>query len=332
MSNHFSERLRLDYLLEPFVNIDDGQDVITGLSHKPQSLPPRYFYDDRGSLLFEEICNLPEYYPTRTEAAILTQYASEIAKLTGDCELVELGSGSSTKTRLLLDAYANLGLPLRYLPIDVSPSILENSAKQLLTDYSSLEIHGIIATYADALTHLGVSPVKSRMILFLGSTLGNLTPLECDRFFKQVTTALLPGDYFLLGIDLQKPVAILEAAYNDSQQITAAFNLNMLSHLNWQFDGNFDLNCFRHRAIYNQEQAQIEMYLDCVRSHNVQLNKLNLSLEFQENTSILTEISRKFDLEQMQQYLHTQGLQSIKTWTDPQSWFAVVLTQLKVKI
>lgn len=324
-----STRLHIDYLLHNSIdhNIDDGSDVIRGLTQPHKSLPPRYFYDDKGSQLFEEICDLPEYYPTRTEAAILQQYGVEIAKSTGICEIVELGSGSSTKTRLLLNAYQALGYPLRYLPIDVSASILKDSAKQLLIDYPTLQIHGLVSTYELALQQLTPSPLSNRMICFLGSTLGNFSQDECEVFFSQITSALEEGDYFLLGIDLQKPIDVLEAAYNDRQGVTAEFNLNMLQHLNWRFGGNFDLSLFEHQAFYNQSEAQIEMHLICKRSHLVYLKTLDLTLTFTEGERILTEISRKFNLRQMQQYLTQKGLKPLEKWTDLKHWFGLILCQ-----
>lgn len=329
--HQINERLQIQYLLSyvtPNYH-DDGSDVIQGLTQTPKSISARYFYDDRGSELFEQICELPEYYPTRTETAILQASASEIAKITGACEIVELGSGSSTKTRILLDAYNQLGYSLRYLPIDVSAGILESSAKQLLFDYPALQVHALASTYELALSKLIPPQLPSRMICFLGSTLGNLTPQECDLFFSQVVCALHPGEYFLLGIDLQKPQHLLEAAYNDSQGVTAAFNLNMLRHLNWRFDGNFELNQFAHWAFYNETQHQIEMHLRSLRSQSVNLRALNLTVELAQGETILTEISRKFNLNTIEQQLSDHTLKPIQCWTDTQQWFGLLLCQLQ---
>jgi L-histidine Nalpha-methyltransferase len=306
---------------------NEGEDVIQGLIQSPKTLPPKYFYDDYGSELFEQICELPEYYPTRTEAWILQQYADEIAQITGGCELVELGSGSSTKTLFLLDAYQKITNYCRYVPIDVSHGILKSSVLKLQQKYPTLFVEGLIGTYEQALTKLETTLASSRMIFFLGSSLGNFNPQECDNFLSQITKALQAGDYFLLGIDLQKPKEILEPAYNDSQGITAAFNLNMLSHLNWRFQGNFDLNLFTHQAIYNQSDAQIEMYLHCQKTHEVSLKALDLQVSFADRESILTEISRKFNLVNMQKQLETHGLNTLKTWTDPKQWFGLILCQ-----
>ena len=307
----------------------DGKDVIKGLTEKLKSLPPKYFYDDPGSQLFEKICELPEYYPTRTEAWILQEYADEIAAITNCCELIELGSGSSTKTQALLTAYQKIANSCRYLPIDVSGGILKTSVLQLQEKYPDIAIHGLLGTYEQALVHLESNYLQSRMLFFLGSSLGNFNQEECDIFLNQVSRTLQPGDYFLLGIDLQKPLDILEAAYNDSQEVTAAFNLNMLSHLNWRFQGNFDISLFKHQAIYNQVDNQIEMYLHCQKSHAVSLEALDLKVDFEEGESILTEISRKFDLATMEKQLQGKGLKTVKTWTDEKGWFGLILCKLK---
>ncbi len=324
------QRLEIQRLLEPTLVISPsvGSDVVKGLTQIPKSLPPRYFYDDRGSELFEQICELPEYYVTRTETSILQNCAGDIAGITGACELVELGSGSSTKTRILLDAYSQQNLPLRYLPIDVSAGILETSAIQLLADYPSLQIHAIAGTYELALQQIIPRQLPSRMICFLGSTLGNMNSQECDLFFSQIIDGLQVGEYFLLGVDLQKPKHLLEAAYNDKQGVTAAFNLNMLDHLNRRFEGNFDTSQFEHWAFYNETEHQIEMHLKSASSHTVELDALNLSLKFVLGETIRTEISRKFDLETLQQQLSLRGLVPQKVWTDSNNWFGLLLCQL----
>ncbi len=306
----------------------DGKDVIKGLTEKLKSLPPKYFYDDPGSQLFEKICELPEYYPTRTEAWILQEYADEIAAITNCCDLIELGSGSSTKTQALLTAYQKIANSCRYLPIDVSGGILKTSVLQLQEKYPDIAIHGLLGTYEQALVHLESNYLQSRMLFFLGSSLGNFNQEECDIFLNQVSRTLQPGDYFLLGIDLQKPPDILEAAYNDSQEVTAAFNLNMLSHLNLRFQGNFDISLFKHQAVYNQVDHQIEMYLHCQKSHWVSLELLDLKVNFEAGESILTEISRKFNLATMEKNLSDKGLKTVKTWTDEKEWFGLILCQV----
>jgi L-histidine Nalpha-methyltransferase len=330
-TQHLAERLHIEELVNPHApsaaELHPGSDVVQGLSQTPKTLPARYFYDDYGSELFEQICDLPEYYLTRTETEIFRRCAAELVQITGACELVELGSGSSTKTRLLLDAYEQAGLPLRYGPIDISAGILASSAQQLLQDYPTLQVQGRVGTYELALDTLEPSPLGRRMISFIGSTLGNLDPVACEAFLNRVIHALQPGDFFLLGIDLQKPRTILEAAYNDAAGVTAQFNLNMLRHLNRRFDGNFDLDQFTHRAIYNEARHQIEMHLYSQRAQQVTLNQLNLTLDLAAGESILSEISRKFDLTKMEHHLELKGLQLRKTWVDPQRWFGLVLSQ-----
>lgn len=328
-----SSRLSLECLIN---GIDtnshkaSNSEVMVGLTKYPKSIASKYFYDDLGSELFERICELPEYYPTRTEMAILQMYAPEIAAIAGSCELVELGSGSAIKTRILLDAYESLNYPLRYIPIDISAGILETSAFDLLNDYPTLEVHGLVGTYELALQRLhSFNPqhLSKRMLIFLGSTLGNLNSQECDRFFEQITGALNSGDYFLLGIDLHKSKSLLEPAYNDAQGVTAQFNLNMLRHLNYRFDGNFDLSQFKHQAIYNDYQQQIEMYLQSQVSQTVTLRSLNLTIYLEAGEKILTEISRKFDLSRLERDLSSKGLKPVKTWTDSQQWFGMILCQ-----
>ena len=323
------KRLRIERLVtvNERVTFDAGSDVIQGLTQTPKTLPTRYLYDDRGSELFEQICELPEYYLTRTETKILQQYASEIARITGPCELVELGSGSSTKTRIILDAYQQLGYPMLYVPIDVSAGILESSARQLLADYPSLQVHALAGTYELALAKILPSELPSRIIGFIGSSLGNLTPQESDVFISQITNALQVGEYFLLGVDLQKPKDILEPAYDDSQGVSAAFNLNILEHLNQLFEGNFDMTQFEHWSFYNETENQIESYLRSLRSQSVELRALNLTVNFAPGETIHTEISRKFDLNIIQQQLTAQGLVPLNVWTDPNQWFGLLLCQ-----
>jgi dimethylhistidine N-methyltransferase len=323
------DRLTIEYRIAAttVVSAQEGQDVIAGLSQTPKTLPPKYFYDDRGSQLFEAITELPEYYLTRTERHILQQSAGAIADRVGPCDLVELGSGSSSKTRILLDAYGQRQHTLRYVPVDVSGGMLEESARALLAVYPALTIHGLVGTYEMALTHLPETTSPRRMIAFIGSTLGNLPPQQCQMFFEQVSQALEPGDYFLLGVDLHKDTATLEAAYNDSQGVTAAFNLNMLQHLNWRFQGNFNLAQFRHRAIYNERDRQIEMYIESLCDQTVFLKSLDLTVPFVAGECLLSEISRKFDLSVLPQDLMQHNLQVAEVFQDSQQRFALLLCE-----
>lgn len=304
-----------------------GGDIIDGLRQTPKTLPSRYFYDDLGSELFEQITDLPEYYPTRTEQAILDTYVSEIVELTGACELVELGSGSSRKTHTLLTAYSQLDNPLHYYPIDVSAGILRTTALQLLKDYPKLNVCGVAGTYERALANLPPRIVQNRMLMFLGSTMGNLDDRSCDLFLTQVQQALQPGEFFLLGVDLHKPIEILEAAYNDAQGVTAAFNLNILRHLNHRFGGDFNLDNFEHFAFFNTAASQIEMHLRSLTAQTAKLKDLDLEISLQSGETIHTEISRKFNLPALTNTLEAHALQPLKVWTDSQSWFGLILCQ-----
>ena len=320
-------RLRWITLDTDLPEIERGSDIIEGLRQNPKTIPARYFYDDRGSELFEQITDLPEYYPTRTEQAILDTYVAEIVELTGACELVELGSGSSRKTHTLLTAYSQLDNPLHYYPIDVSAGILRTTALQLLTDYPQLNICGVAGTYERALANLPPRIVQNRMLMFLGSTMGNMDDRTCDLFLTQVQQALQPGEFFLLGVDLQKPIDVLEAAYNDALGITAAFNLNMLQHLNHRFAGNFNLDNFAHLAFFNPIDSQIEMHLKSLTAQTVNLQALDLEVSLEAGETIHTEISRKFHLPTLSDTLVNRALQPLKIWTDPQSWFGLILCQ-----
>ena len=327
MKSQATERLRWINLDTDLPKIDDGSDVIQGLTQTPKALPCKYFYDDRGSELFEQITDLPEYYPTRTEQAILETYVSEIIALTGACELIELGSGSSRKTHTLLTAYSQLPDPLHYYPIDVSAGILRSTALDLLATYPQLNVCGVAGTYERALAELPPRIIENRLLMFLGSTMGNLDDRSRDIFLNQVQQALQPGEFFLLGVDLQKPIEILEAAYNDAQGVTAAFNLNVLRHLNDRFDGNFNLDNFAHLAFFNPTASQIEMHLRSSINQTVKLKALDLEISFKAGETIHTEISRKFSLPALTDTLTDHALQPLKIWTDSQSWFGLILCQ-----
>ncbi len=320
-------RLRWITLDSAIANEDDGNDVAQGLSQQPKTLPCRYFYDDRGSALFEQITDLPEYYPTRTEQTILETYAAEIVELTGACELIELGSGSSRKTHTLLSAYSQLEDPLHYCPIDVSAGILRTTALDLLARYPHINVCGLAGTYEQALAQLPTRSIENRMLIFLGSTMGNLTDDDRDCFLTQIQEALQPGEFFLLGVDLQKQIEVLEAAYNDDRGITAAFNLNILQHLNDRFQANFNLDRFEHLAFYNSAASRIEMHLRSLTNQTVILKSLDLEISLQAGESIHTEISRKFHLPSLTETLGHHALEPIEIWTDPQSWFGLILCQ-----
>ena len=323
------DRMTIEYLpdITDSPAATEGADVIAGLTTTPKSLPPKYFYDDRGSQLFEQITQLPEYYLTRTETKILADYSDTIARLTGPCELIELGSGSSTKTRYLLSAIARAGYSLHYIPVDVSGGMLEATAQQLLEEYDELTIHGLVGTYGAALQQLPQPQIPARMVVFIGSTLGNLEPNACHQLLDKISGVLHPGDYFLLGVDLEKDPEVLFRAYNDSQGMTAAFNLNMLHHLNWRFQGDFEEANFAHRALYNPDASQIEIYIDSLKSQTVHLKALDLAVPFQPGEELMSEISRKFTIDSLGEELAAVGLNLIRAFTDDRQWFSLLLFQ-----
>lgn len=325
------EAARFEYirLSDPAGEADDGGDVIKGLSAAQKTLPCRYFYDDRGSALFEKICELDEYYPSRTERGILERAAPEIARLTGPSELVELGSGNAQKTRLLLDAHAGRSHPLRFLPIDVSEGMLKASARELLSLYEDLHIQGFSGTYEQAFAALGPRASASRMLMFLGGTIGNFDAEERGVFLDSATSAMAPGEYFLIGADLHKDKDILEAAYNDSQGVTAAFNLNMLRHLNRRFGANFVLDRFAHYAFYNTDRHWIEMHLRSLGDQSVVFKDLGFEVTFKAEETIRTEISGKFDLAELAAEFAAKGWEKVADWTDDRGWFAVTLFRLR---
>lgn len=323
--DRISPRFRWTVFESRDADIDQSAELVAGLRATPRTLPSRYFYDERGSTLFERICELPEYYPTRTEQAILTANAGEIAALVGASDLVELGSGSARKTQILIEAFAAAGRRLRFMPIDISAEILKLSARSLLDRYPDLEVWGLIGTYEQALAKLPAPHLGRRLMIFLGGTIGNFDDAECRAFLTRVRDALSDGDFFLLGFDRQKEVKIVEAAYNDAKGVTAEFNLNMLRHLNARFDGDFQLDRFAHDAIYNSREHQIEMYLESRADQNVALGALDLKVSFAAGERVRTEISRKFDPASLMTLCAEAGLHEVKSWSDARDWFAVSL-------
>jgi dimethylhistidine N-methyltransferase len=304
-------------------------EILRGLSARPKRLPCRLFYDERGSRLFERICDLPEYYPTRTEHALLAERAGEIAALANAAHLVELGSGSATKTRLLVDAVRRPGRPLAYTAIDVSESSLRVAAAALLARYPALDVQGVAATYETGLDALATraTPDEQRLVLFLGSTIGNLDPAETSTFLGRVRASLSPGDGFLVGTDLEKDPVVIEAAYNDAQGVTAAFNLNILRHVNRRFRADFALDAFAHVAFYRRDRHRIEMHLESLAAQRVTLAALGFGIELAAGERIETEISRKFDLDEFGAELAKHGFEVARQWTDAKRWFGLTLAR-----
>ncbi|MFE3520984.1 L-histidine N(alpha)-methyltransferase [Streptomyces sp. NPDC059161] len=295
-------------------------DVLRGLSSTPKTLPPKWFYDARGSELFEEITRLPEYYPTRAEREILTDRSAEIAAATGAHTLVELGSGSSEKTRLLLDA---LPAPLTYIPVDVSESALAGAAEGLLADHPGLSVHALIADFTHGL-ELPDAP-GPRLVAFLGGTIGNLLPAERAEFLISVRKLMEPGDSLLIGTDLVKEESVLVRAYDDASGVTAAFNKNVLSVIDRELGADFDPDDFAHVALWNREEEWIEMRLRARRAVTVKVPELDLVVAFAEGEELRTEVSAKFREDGVREELTAAGFVPARWWTDAAGRFALSL-------
>jgi L-histidine N-alpha-methyltransferase len=297
-------------------------DALDGLTRPFKEIPPKHFYDTEGSRLFEAITKLPEYYPTRSERAILEVDAAHIVELTEMSELVELGSGVPTKTLLLLDAMREAGTLDRYMPFDVSEVVLRESAEMLVERYPGVRVFGVVGDFE---RHLDALPPAGgpRVIAFLGGTIGNFPPGSRRRFLRGLARALRPQDALLLGTDLVKDPAVLEAAYNDSAGITAAFNRNVLAVMNRELGANFDLDAFEHVAFYDREQQWIEMRLRALRPMVVHVGKLNLDVHFANREELRTEISAKFTRERLEADLVAAGLELREFLTDPDGLFAL---------
>jgi L-histidine N-alpha-methyltransferase len=303
-----------------------AEDVLDGLTRPFKELPPKHFYDARGSELFEQICELPEYYPTRTERAILERSAAEIVELTGACELVELGAGYATKTRVLLDAMREAGTLVRYIPVDVSETTVDACARDLLREYPGLEVHGIVGDFERHLVHLP-PPCGPRLVVFLGGTIGNLLPGARRRFLRSLARVLGPDGHLLLGTDLVKDPRILEAAYDDSAGVTAEFNRNVLCVVNRELDADFDLTAFDHVAFFDREHEWIEMRLRARSRQTVRIGALDLTVRFAAREEMRTEISAKFTPERLDGDLRAGGLTRVGSYTDPSRLFAVTVSR-----
>lgn len=303
-------------------------DALAGLSATPKSLPPKWFYDAQGSALFEKITELPEYYPTRAERAILRAVRGEIAALSGAHQLVELGSGSSEKTRLLLDALRDHGTLRSYVPVDVSESALVLAGDALAAEYPGLEVHAVVADFEE---HLGLPPRGERgsgprLVAFLGSTIGNMVPDERASFLSKVRAQLRPGDAFLLGTDLVKDPAVLVAAYDDDAGVTAAFNKNVLAVLNTELGADFDLDAFDHVALWDARNEWIEMRLRSVTDQEVRLPGIGLTVRFGDGEQMRTEVSAKFRRPGVERELMAAGFAIRSWWTDPAGQFGLSLS------
>lgn len=305
---------------------DFKRDVLHGLLSRPKRIPPKYFYDSRGSELFEKICGLPEYYPTRTEFGILRDHAAVITERIGPgATLIELGSGNSAKARILLD---QLPRPLAYVPIDISQSILLESAEKLSREYPDLPIVPIRADYTGVLDSLdgALGDRPNKVIFFPGSTLGNLEPDEALGFLSGCARLLGTGGRMLLGVDLVKEIQVLEAAYNDSQSVTATFNLNLLLRMNRELGSDFHPEHFRHHAYFSPGEQRVEMHLVSRREQTVRL--AGRLIPFGRDETIHTESSRKFTRESLDALIVPAGFKRLEDWTDPRGFFQVVLLEV----
>jgi L-histidine N-alpha-methyltransferase len=302
-----------------------ANDVLDGLTRPFKELPPKHFYDARGSELFEQICELPEYYPTRTEREILEQRAGEIVEHTGAGELVELGSGSADKARILLDAMALAGTLHRYVPLDVSESALADAARQLVAEYDDLRVDGVIGDFERHLDSVPPASSGPRIIALLGGTIGNFPPGTRRRLLQEIGKLLGPEDRLLLGTDLVKDPAVIEAAYDDSEGITAEFNRNVLHVINRELDADFSPEAFEHIAFFDRKNEWIEMRLRALRAQSVLIADLGLRVEFAAGEELRTEISAKFTRSRLEGDLRAAGLTLERWYTDPQQLFALSL-------
>jgi L-histidine Nalpha-methyltransferase len=311
-------------LPEGFFDASLRADVLAGLTATPKSLPPKWFYDERGSELFDKITRLDEYYPTRAEREILAAAAAEIAAATRADTLVELGSGTADKTSLLLDALRDSGSLAEYVPVDVSESALVLAATRMLQRYPGLRVHAVLSDFTE---HLGLPESGGpKLAAFLGGTIGNLLPAERSEFLASLRSRLRPGDALLLGTDQVKDPDVLVAAYDDAAGVTAEFNKNLLRVLNSELDGNFDLDQFEHVAVWDAENEWIEMRLRSAVSQTVLLRAIGLRVGFTAGEEMRTEISAKFRRDGIAAELKAAGLDLRRWWTDARARFGLSLS------
>ncbi len=305
---------------------DLAEDVRQNMLQAPYSLPPKYFYDHRGSVLFDQICNTPEYYPTRTESELLRRYCQHIINQLQLHHIIELGSGTSRKTRHLFDACQYLNKYPAYWPFDVCEPMLIETAEQLMVQYDWLNVQPLEGDYSAGLSHLP-KPDGHSLYVFLGSSIGNFTETEAINFLKEVRKHMTNGDTLLLGIDRVKDADVLEAAYNDEQGVTAEFNLNVLSVLNQQLGANFNLQQFDHQAVFNESASQIEMYLHSTAQQTIAFAELDEQLELEDGEKILTEISRKYTLDGIASLLNQAELEILDHFEPENEYFSLILAR-----
>lgn len=302
-----------------------GDLLVSSLSESPRSINSIYYYDDTGSALFERLCDEETYYLFRTERGILAKYAKTIPGITGAVSLIELGSGNAEKTTLLIDAYVETHGATSYAAVDINRSILERAAQNILSVTPDLDFLGIVGTYQTGLAQI-TKLVGPKLLVCLGSTIGNMHDDELHNLLLSARSALSRGDYFLVGMDLDKETEILEAAYNNQTAILT--NLCVLQHLNWRFGGNFDLFQFRHVAFHNKSLHRMESHLETMQAQSIKLQKLNFSFQLEKGEMIRTEIMRKVDLQAFHEMFIGYDFRPVQHWTDPDQRYAVCLFQL----
>jgi L-histidine Nalpha-methyltransferase len=320
-----ADTLHIERLSSAPSPLEFARGVAAGLSDVPRWLPSRFLYDARGSALFEEICELPEYYPTRTESAILAAHARDVAQITGPVTLLELGSGSAVKTDHLLRAYAARAARTDYVSVDVSEAALADAARRIVTQHPAVRVTGVVGRYEEAFRLFDRhSPC---LVLFLGSTIGNLNHAESVVFWERVARHLAPGDFFLLGVDLVKDAGVLERAYNDAAGVSARFTRNVFRRMNDELDAGLDLDAIEHVARYNTAWQRIEISARFRAAQTVRIAPLGTSVAIGAGEMVMTEVSRKFEVERLRAYLACFGLVTRAVYTDPRRWFGVLLLQ-----
>lgn len=324
-SSSSANRLELVTLEEP-PSQSFAEDVVRGLTASPKRLSCHWFYDEIGSQLFEQICDLPEYYLTRCERSILEKRAEEIAaRFSGSTTLVELGSGSASKTRLLIEAFLERHGRLQFAPIDISKTMLEESAVELLDDYPALEIRALAGRYESGLAHLARGHVSPKLTLWLGSSVGNLDRPKAAHFLREVRAGMAPDDRLLIGIDLRKDRLTLEAAYDDSDGVTARFDLNLLERINREHGGHFDVSKFAHRATWRADSGRVESHLVSRVSQRVRIDEVDLEVSFAAGETIHTENSYKYSQDEIDWLARTASMEREASWLDADGLYTLNL-------
>jgi dimethylhistidine N-methyltransferase len=320
------ERLRVSVARADAPELDLAHEVARGLRSRPKTIPCRFFYDEAGSRLFEEICELPEYYLTRAEDEILVRHAADVAaSVPRGAALVELGSGSAKKTRRIIEACLARSRELVYTPVDISRSALEQSSRVLVAAYPALTVHAVAGEYGAALRLLCRERDRAKLVLWLGSNVGNLDRVEAARFLRELGSCLAPVDRVLVGIDLRKSKRLLEAAYDDSRGVTARFDANVLARINSELQADFDLGRFRHVARYDDPEGRIEMHLESLGAQRVHIDALEIDVELEDGERIHTESSYKYSGEEISELARAAELELESQWLDSRSQFSLNL-------